>query len=99
VVVAGAGHPAGTELPADAVFLLTGYQPDTRLLREAGVRVEPESLRPDHDPRTFETNVPGMFVAGSIVSGRDTNRTFIENGRFHGDAIVAAILARRVPAP
>jgi bacillithiol disulfide reductase len=96
VVVVGR-HSA--ELPAHAVFLLTGYQPDTRLLRDAGVRVEPESLRPEHDPGTFETNVPGMFVAGSIVSGRDTNRTFIENGRFHGEAIVAAILARETSAP
>jgi thioredoxin reductase (NADPH) len=96
VVVAGR-H--GAELPADAVFLLTGYLPDARLLRDSGVRVEPESLRPEHDPGTFETNVPGMFVAGSIVSGRDTNRTFIENGRFHGEAIVAAIRARRASAP
>src|SRR5512143_3533934 len=56
VVVAGR-HRA--ELPADAVFLLTGYQPDTRLLRDAGVRVEPESLRPEHDPGTLETTVPG----------------------------------------
>jgi thioredoxin reductase (NADPH) len=99
VVVVGAGRQGGTELPADAVFLLTGYQPDTRLLRDAGVRVEPESLRPEYDPGTFETNVRGLFVAGSIVSGRDTNRTFIENGRFHGDAIVAAIRARRAAAP
>ncbi len=96
VVVAGR-HAA--ELPADAVFLLTGYQPDCRLLQDAGVRVEPESLRPEHDPGTFETNVPGIFVAGSIVSGRETNRTFIENGRFHGEAIVAAIVARRASAP
>jgi thioredoxin reductase (NADPH) len=96
VVVAGR-H--AEELPADAVFLLTGYLPDARLLRSAGVRLEPESLRPEHDPDTFETNVPGMFVAGSIVSGRDTNRTFIENGRFHGDAIVSAIRARRDAAP
>jgi bacillithiol disulfide reductase len=98
VIVAGQGGGVSADLPAEAVFLLTGYQPDTRLLRDAGVRVEPESLRPEHDPGTFETNVPGIFVAGSIVSGRDTNRTFIENGRFHGDAIVAAIRARR-PAP
>jgi len=93
------GRDVGADLPADAVFLLTGYLPDTRFLREAGVRVEPGSLRPEHDPGTFETNVPGIFVAGSIVSGRDTNRTFIENGRFHGDAIVAAIRARRASGP
>jgi thioredoxin reductase (NADPH) len=96
VIVAGR-HAA--ELPADAVFLLTGYHPDCRLLEETGVAVEPESLRPEHDADTFETNVPGVYVAGSIVSGRDTNRTFIENGRFHGDAIVAAIAARTAPAP
>jgi len=99
VLVTGQGRDVGADLPADAVFLLTGYLPDTKLLREAGVRVEPESLRPEHDPDTFETNVPGVFVAGSIVSGRDTNRTFIENGRFHGAAIVAAIRARRASGP
>jgi len=87
--------PAGAEeLPADAVFLLTGYRPDVRLLREAGVRVDPHSLAPQHDAQTFETNVPGLFVAGSLVSGRETNRIFIENGRFHGEAIVAAIRPR-----
>jgi thioredoxin reductase (NADPH) len=93
--VVARGPSGRVEIPADAVFLLTGYLPDTRLLCLAGVRVDPESLRPEHDPGTFETNVPGIFVAGSIVSGRDTNRTFIENGRFHGDAIVAAIRSRR----
>ena len=78
-------------LPADAVFLLTGYHPDDDLLRRAGVRVDPETFVPEHDAKTFETNVPGFFVAGSMVSGKMTNKVFIENGRFHGEAIVAAI--------
>jgi bacillithiol disulfide reductase len=89
------GPPGREELPAAAVLLLTGYLPDVGLLRSAGVRVDPETLRPEHDPETLETNVSGLFVAGSIVSGRDTGRTFIENGRLHGGAIVRAILARR----
>jgi len=90
--------PAGRErLEVDAVFLLTGYHPDDSLLRAAGVRVDPESYRPHHDETTFETNVPGLFVAGSVVSGRETNKTFIENGRFHGERIVARILAARGP--
>jgi thioredoxin reductase (NADPH) len=93
-VVVVQGKDGHAELPADAVFLLTGYLPDTALMQEAGVRIDPESLRPEHDPETFETNVPGIFVAGSIVSGRNTGRTFIENGRFHGAAIVGAIQAR-----
>ena len=56
------------ELPADAVFLLTGYHPDARLLREAGVRVDEATLMPAHDPETLETNVPGLFVAGRARS-------------------------------
>ncbi len=87
--------PGGREeIEANAVFLLTGYHPDSKLLAGAGVEVDPETLKPTHDPETFETNVPGIYLAGSIVSGRDTNLTFIETGRFHGAAIVRAILAR-----
>jgi thioredoxin reductase (NADPH) len=83
-----------SELPADAVFLLTGYTPDVGLLREAGAVVDPESLVPEHDPETFETSVPGLYVAGALASGRFTSRIFIENGRFHGEAIVRAITGR-----
>jgi thioredoxin reductase (NADPH) len=87
--------PAGREsLPADGVFLLTGYRPDTALLEGAGVRVDPRTLAPEHDRQTCETNVPGLFVAGAIVSGSDGNRVFIENGRFHGAAVVKSIVAR-----
>jgi thioredoxin reductase (NADPH) len=88
------------EVAADAVFLLTGYHPDPELLRGAGVRVDPESYVPEHDPETFETNVPGLYLAGAVVTGKNTNRIFIENGRFHGEAIVAHLatrLGRAVP--
>jgi thioredoxin reductase (NADPH) len=85
---------AGQErLPAEAVFLLTGYHPDAELLRGAGVRLDPATLIPDHDPETFQTNVPGLFVAGALASGRMTSRIFIENGRFHGEAIVRTVAA------
>jgi len=86
---------AGREtLPADAVLLMTGYTPDVGLLREAGVSIDEATLQPAHDKVTFETNVPGLFVAGALASGRETSRIFIENGRFHGEAIVKAIVAR-----
>lgn len=88
------GDAGRGEIPAQAVFLLTGYRPDVELLRGAGVRVHPQSLKPEHDPASFETNVPGLYVAGAVVSGRETNRIFIENGRFHGEAIVAAVRKR-----
>ncbi len=82
------------EIPADAVLLLTGYHPDSELMAQAGINIDPQSLAPEFDPATMETNIPGLFVAGSVVSGKDTNRIFIENGRFHGEAIVRAILAK-----
>jgi len=82
-------------LSADAVFLLTGYHPDCALLAGAGVRVDPATLVPAHDHETLQTNVPGIYLAGAIVSGRETGRIFIENGRFHGRAIVESIRARR----
>jgi thioredoxin reductase (NADPH) len=88
--------PAGDDaLPADAVFLLTGYHPDVELLRGAGVVIDPQTLKPELDLETLETNVEGLYVAGAIVSGRETGRIFIENGRFHGEAIMASILGRR----
>jgi thioredoxin reductase (NADPH) len=89
------GPRGAQELPADHVFLLTGYRPDVALLQGAGVRVDEATLRPEHDPETLETNVPGLFVAGALVSGKETGRVFIENGRFHGEAIVAALRNRR----
>jgi thioredoxin reductase (NADPH) len=79
------------DLPADAVFLLTGYRPDVELIRGAGVAVDAETLRPAHDPRTLETNVRGLYVAGGMAAGRETGRIFIETGRFHGEAIVRSI--------
>ena len=82
------------EIPADQVFLLTGHHPDTRLLEAVGVRIDPVTLVPAHDPATLETNVPGLFLAGALVSGKQTSRIFIENGRFHGEAIVGAITGR-----
>src|SRR5438034_4002438 len=81
VIVRG---PAGMEeLPADAVFLLTGYHADWDLLAAAGVALDRRGV-PTYDPETFETNVPGLFVAGGTLSGKDTAPIFIENGRFHG---------------
>jgi thioredoxin reductase (NADPH) len=84
-----------SEIAADAVFLLTGYSSDTTLLREAGVDIDPVTCGPVFDPQTFETNVPGVYVAGAVVAGVQSGKIFIENGRFHGQQVIDAILARR----
>jgi len=81
------------EIPADAVYLLTGYRADADLMCRAGVRLN-ERQAPVHDPVTFETNVPGLFVAGGAIAGVDTGTIFIENGRFHGTKIVEEIARR-----
>ncbi len=73
----------------DFVFAMTGYHPDIGLLKRAGVEVDPESLRPECNPKTLESNVPGLYLAGVVISGRHTNEIFIENGRFHGKKIIA----------
>jgi thioredoxin reductase (NADPH) len=92
--------PEGKDtLRAEAVFLLTGYTPDVTILRDAGVEVDPHTLKPALQPETLETNVPGLFVAGALASGRETSRIFIENGRFHGDAIVARVVSRASAVP
>ena len=79
------------EIPANAVFLMTGYHPDSEFLQQAGIAVNRETCVPLHDAETLETNVPGLFLAGAVVSGKNTNRVFIENGRFHGEQVVTAI--------
>jgi thioredoxin reductase (NADPH) len=80
--------------PADAVLLLTGYRADTALLRSAGAEVEETLGAPVHDPETFETTVPGLYVIGACVAGRQSGRIFIENGRLHGEVAVRTIASR-----
>lgn len=75
----------------DFVFVLTGYHPDFDFLRRAGVALDPQSQRPCCDVATRESNVPGIYLAGVIVAGMQTNEIFIENGRFHGQQIIADI--------
>ena len=82
-------------IPAESVLLLTGYHADPEFLRRAGVEVNAETAVPRHDPETFETNVPNLFVAGGQVAGKKTGTVFIENGRFHGERIAKVIAARR----
>lgn len=80
-------------LENDFVFALTGYHPDSGFLRRVGIEVDPDTYVPAHNPSSLETNVKGVYLAGSIVSGRMTNRIFIENGRFHGGQIIPDIVA------
>ena len=84
-------------LKADRVYVMTGFAPCLDLLRDVGVPIDAKTGIPKHDSRTLETSVPGVFIAGVVVAGYDANRVFIENGRYHGDRIVARLLGQRAP--
>lgn len=82
-------------LPAQHVFTMLGYMPETGLLRQVQAPIHALTGVPTHDPATMETPLDGLFIAGVLASGFDANKTFIENGRFHGDLIVARILEKQ----
>ena len=81
-------------LKNDFVFALIGYRPDLDFLNATGIALEPETQRPRTNPETLESELPGVYLAGVIVAGMHTNEIFIENGRFHGQAIARAIAAK-----
>jgi thioredoxin reductase (NADPH) len=87
--------PHGREtVKNDFVFALIGYHPDFEFLEALGVRLEGPDRLPVCNPETLESNVAGIYLAGVIVAGSRTNEIFIENGRFHGRQIAAALIAR-----
>jgi thioredoxin reductase (NADPH) len=88
VVENGAGKRG---LPARQVFALTGYHPDFSFIESLGVRLDPETRKPALDPKSLESNVPGVHLAGVVVGGKHTSEIFIENGRFHGKQIIDAL--------
>src|SRR5436190_1915459 len=95
VVVIG-GKNSAVEAALDlfrggARFALTGYHPTTKFFDQLGVRYDPDTLRAEYNPQTFETNVPHVYLAGSVVGGRINGEVFIENGRFHGQVLIKEI--------
>lgn len=89
--------PSGSfDVEADSVLLLTGYEQDSSLFRAAGIELIGPARRPNVDERTMETNVPGLFVAGTAVAGTQGGgeREFIETTHVHVDRIVAALSGR-----
>jgi len=89
--------PTGSEqVKSDFTFVLIGFHPDTGHLQKFGVEIHQDTLAPRFDEKTFETNIEGLFVAGSLVAGKFNNKIFVENGRLHGPVIISAIRSRAV---
>jgi thioredoxin reductase (NADPH) len=83
------------EISNDFVLALIGYHPDYGFLESMGIQIESVNGEPVHDVDSMETNVPGIYVAGGIAAGRQANKIFIENGRFHGVQIVKHITSKK----
>ena len=86
----------GEEITADFVLALTGYRQDTSLFEMLGVGLQGEDRKPALDETTMETNVPGVFVAGTAVAGSPEERVriIVEDCHVHVPRIVGAIRRR-----
>jgi len=83
-------------IDADFVLMLIGYVPDGALLQRCGIELTQPSMVPVYDPETFETNVSGLYLCGTVVAGIHTEKVFIENGREHAAAIIDHIAGRKI---
>lgn len=92
------GSPSGQRFQqaADAVLLLTGFEADMTLFKMAGVSLAGEAQEPVYDPETMESDVPGLYIAGTAAAGRRQERyqLFIENTHVHVGKIVKALTGR-----
>jgi len=87
-------------IDVDFVVPQIGYVADMSLARVAGVTLTGDCQVPTYDPETMETNVPGLYVCGTVVGGtQDKYEVFIENGHVHVDRIVAHLTGRRSAVP
>ena len=81
------------EIQNDYVLAMTGYKPDFSFLEKIGIAFEPGSDKiPVYNPKTLESNVKGMYVAGVILSGLRTSELFIENTRDHAEKIIGDLV-------
>ena len=78
----------------DFVLAMTGYEPDTSLIQAMGATIDTACGKPVLSEH-FETGVPGLYVAGTLCAGQESNIVFVENSREHGPAIVRNIVSKR----
>jgi thioredoxin reductase (NADPH) len=89
---------SGNEIAADFVIPQIGYVADMSICRMAGVQLTGEREAPAFNPQTMETNIPGLYLCGTVVGGtQDKYEVFIENGHVHVDRIAAHLTGRSRP--
>ena len=78
----------------DFVFAMTGYHPDFKFLKKAGIEISREQI-PLFNEETYETNKERIYLAGVVCGGMDTSKYFIENSRTHAEVIFNSINEKR----
>ena len=74
---------------------MTGYMPDLSWIKSLGIDlIKNERKSFQINSETLESNVPGIYLAGVVVSGLKTSELFIENTRNHPEIIVGSILEK-----
>ncbi|MCA9072564.1 MAG: NAD(P)-binding domain-containing protein [Planctomycetaceae bacterium] len=76
---------------AEDVLTLIGYVQDKTLFRKAGIELVGEPERPQVNEDTMETNVRGIYIAGTAIAGsqRSDYKVFLENCHQHVEQILA----------
>lgn len=84
-------------IDADFVLLMTGYRQDATLFDMLGVDMQGADRQPLYDPETMETNVPGLFVAGTAIAGTPLQRVsvIVETCHVHIPRIVNRLTGSR----
>lgn len=81
----------------DFVFFATGHRGDQSLLKMVGVELIGENNIPVYNKQTMETNVPNLYLVGTVAAGIQQRYTiFIENSHEHVSK-VAYQLTGKVP--
>jgi thioredoxin reductase (NADPH) len=82
----------GESIESRFVLLLTGYTQKSDLFEQLGVELVGDDRKPRHDLKTMQTNVPGVYVAGTGSAGTQSRtKVFIETSHVHVDRILASL--------
>ena len=80
------------KLENDFVVALTGYKPNFSFLKQLGIKLSDDgNCFPSYNPKTMESNINGLYLAGVICGGMETHKWFIENSRIHANIILEHI--------
>lgn len=88
------------EIPVEDVLTLIGYEQDKTLFRRAGIELLGENQSPKINEATMESNVSGIYLAGTAVAGTQSSqyRLFLENCHEHVAKIMAHLTGESITA-